>query len=462
MSEETAGASPLGSKKVTRLMLQFAIPSIVAMTISSIYNLVDQLFIGRAVGTLGNAATNVAFPFTTVSIALALLFGIGGASNFNLAMGRGKMEKAARYLGNALASLFLCGVILLVFTEAFAAPLLRAFGATESVLPYALTYVRITAIGFPFTITALGGGHLMRADGSPKMTMTCNCVGALINICLDALFVMVFGWGMAGAAAATVIGQVVSACIVFGYMRHSKTVRLVRSDLRLSPVIVKEVASLGTANFCNQLAMMVVQIVMNNSLTYYGALSEYGAEIPLASCGIIMKVYQIFFSVVIGLAQGAQPIESFNYGARQYSRVRQTYRTALIFGGAICIFSFVIFRLFPRQILELFGSNTEEYFEFGVLFFKYFMFFTWLNFLQPITANFFTAIGKPKKGIFLSLTRQLIYILPLVLILPRFFGIMGILYAAPTADLLAAITTSIMAAGEFRLMKKEEVQMART
>ena len=208
----------------------------------------------------------------------------------------------------------------------------------------------------------------------------------------------------------------------------------------------------------NQISMMIVQIIMNNSLTHYGALSVYGEAIPLACCGIIMKVYQIFFTVIIGLAQGAQPIESFNYGAKQYRRVREAYLTALLIGGIICFASFVIFRIFPREILELFGSNTEEYFEFGVKFFQIFMFFTWLNFLQPITSNFFTAIGKSKKGVFLALTRQLIFFLPLLLILPLFYGLEGILYVAPISDLISAAVTIWMVAVEFRLIRKLEAE----
>ncbi|MCD8365854.1 MAG: MATE family efflux transporter [Clostridiales bacterium] len=448
--------NPLGTERVTGLMIRFAIPSIVAMVIGAVYNIVDQLFIGHAVGTLGNAATNVVFPLTTSATALALLFGIGGSAAFNLSMGRRETKKAAYYVGNALVMLVLSGLLLCVVAEVFMTPLLHGFGTPDDVFPYAQEYLRITAIGFPFLILTTGGGHLMRADGSPKMTMICSLTGAVLNVFLDALFVLVFHWGMRGAALATIIGQIVSAIIVVFYMRGFKTVPLKMEHLRLRWDYVKQIAVIGTSPFFNQICMMVVQIVMNNSLTYYGALSVYGEAIPLACCGIIMKVYQIFLSVIIGLAQGAQPIESFNYGAKQYKRVREAYFTALVFGLVISLASFILFRLFPRQILEWFGSNTEEYFEFGVLFFRIFMFFTWLNFLQPVTANFFTAIGKPRKGVFLSLTRQLIYILPLLIFLPLHLGLMGILYAAPVAVLLSAVTTVFMAWAELRGMKRLE------
>ncbi len=449
-------ANPLGTEKVTGLMIKFAIPSIVAMVIGAVYNIVDQLFIGHAVGTLGNAATNVVFPLTTSSVALALLFGIGGASNFNLNMGRGKTEKAPYYIGNALVLLVLSGILLCIVSEVFMTPLLRAFGTPDDVFPYARNYLQITAIGFPFLILTTGGGHLMRADGSPRMTMFCSLIGAVLNIFLDALFVLGFHWGMRGAALATIIGQIVSAIIVLLYMRGFKTVPLRAEHFKLQWQYAKQIMIIGVASFFNQICMMVVQIVMNNSLTYYGGLSVYGAAIPLACAGIIMKVYQIFMSVLIGLSQGAQPIESFNYGAKKYQRVREAYLIAAVIGLVISVICFIFFRLFPRQILEWFGSNTEEYFEFGVLFFRIFMFFTWLNFLQPVSSSFFPAIGKPQKGVFLSLTRQLIYILPLLLLLPLRFGLMGVLYAAPIADLMSAVTTVIMVVLEFRNMKQLE------
>ena len=458
--EEHVKSNPLGSVPVSKLMLKFAIPSIIAMVIGALYNIVDQLFIGQAVGTLGNAATNIAFPLTTSCVALALLFGIGGASCFNLTMGRGKREKAVYYIGNAAVLLLVSGALLCMVTQLFLTPMLEGFGAPEDVLPYAQTYVRITSVGFPFLILTTGGGHLIRADGSPKMTMACNLTGAIINTILDAVFVMGLKWGMAGAAWATIIGQIVSGIMVILYLRHYKTVPLCLKHLKVRWQYAKDIISIGMASFFNQIAMMIVQVVMNNSLTYYGALSVYGEAIPLACAGIIIKVNQIFFSVVIGLAQGSQPIESFNYGARQYRRVKETYRFAVTVGVIISVISFLLFQLFPRQILELFGSNTEEYFEFGVKFFRTFLFFTWINCLQPITSTFFTSIGKPKKGIFLSLTRQIIFFLPLILILPRFFGVIGLLYTMPIADVISAVITIWMAVLEFRLMKQQEQELA--
>lgn len=454
--EETKRVNPLGAEPVSSLMIKFAIPSIIAMLVSALYNIVDQLFIGQAVGTLGNAATNVAFPLSTSCIALALLFGIGGASCFNLNMGRGEKEKAPYFIGNAAVLLFCSGLILCLVTQLFLTPLLIGFGAPSDVLPYADVYVRITSLGFPFLIFTAGGCHLIRADGNPAMAMICNLIGALINTALDAVFVFVFQMGMAGAAFATIIGQIISAVIVFRYLRKFKTVPLRANHLRIQWNYTKEIISIGMASCFNQLAMMIVQIALNNSLKHYGALSAYGEAIPLACAGIVMKVNQVFFSFVIGLSQGSQQIESFNYGAKKYDRVRETYRLALFTGGTISLFSFGLFQLLPRQILVMFGSGTESYFQFGTSYFRVFLFFTWLNFLQPITSTFFTSIGKPVKGIFLSLTRQILFLLPLLLILPLFAGIDGILYAGPISDFMAAAVTVIMAAFEFKDMKKLE------
>ncbi|MBO5484780.1 MAG: MATE family efflux transporter [Lachnospiraceae bacterium] len=454
--KEQEKTNPLGTAPVSKLMVKFAVPSIIAMLVGALYNIVDQLFIGQAVGTLGNAATNIAFPLSTSCIALSLLFGIGGASCFNLTMGKGDRETAAYYIGNAAVMLAFCGVMLCVLTEVFLTPMLRGFGAPGEVLPYAVQYVRITAIGFPFLLLTTGGGHLIRADGSPRMTMICNLSGAIINTILDAIFVMVLDWGMAGAALATIIGQIFSGGIVIVYLFHYKTVSLRINHLRIHWKYTKKIISIGMASFFNQVAMMIVQIISNNLLRYYGALSVYGESIPIACAGIVMKVSQVFFSVVIGLGQGTQPIESFNYGARRYPRVRAAYRMALVAGGGIAVLSFVLFQAFPRQLLSLFGSGSESYYRFGISYFRIFMFFTCLNFLQPITSTFFTSIGKPVKGIFLSLTRQILFLLPLMILLPRFMGIDGILYAGPAADLIAAAVTVIMAAVELKSMRVVE------
>jgi len=446
----------LGNAPVTSLMIKFAVPSIIAMLVGALYNIVDQLFIGNAVGPLGNAATNIAFPFTTSCLSLALLFGIGGASCFNLSMGRGDREKAPYFVGNATVMMIICGVVLLVVTQIFLTPLLKLFGSPDDVLPLAQEYVGITSWGFPFMIITTGGGHLIRADGSPKMTMFCNLLGAVINTGLDALFVLALGWGMSGAAWATIIGQIISGTVAIAYLTRYKTVHLGLKHLRIRWRYTSKIIAIGMASFFNQIAMMVVQIAMNNLLKHYGALSVYGESIPIAVSGIVMKVNQITFSIVIGLGQGAQPIISFNYGAQKYDRVKKALRSAVTVGTGVALLAFFMFQLFPREIIAMFGDGTDEYFEFGVKFFRIFLFFTWLNCLQPIASTFFTSIGKSFKGAFLSLTRQILFLLPPMIILPVFMGIDGILWAGPFADLLSAAAAIILIAVELRIMKRQE------
>ena len=444
--------NPLGSEPVSTLLRRFAVPSVIAMLVSALYNMVDQLFIGHSIGVLGNAATNVAFPLSMVCTSIGLLCGIGGAANFNLCMGRREPEHAKSYVGSAISMLAILGVILCVAVQLFLRPMMLLFGATPDVIDYACTYTRITSIGFPFLIVTIGGSNLIRADGSPKFSMLCNLVGAIVNTILDPLFIFVFHMGMAGAALATITGQILSFALVVFYLRGFKTLPLSLSDLKPNMACWARIAALGATPAFNQVAMMVVQIVMNNTLTHYGSNSVYGSDIPLACAGIISKVNMLFFSFVIGISQGLQPIVSFNFGAQKYDRVKDAYKKAVFAATAISIVAFLCFQLFPRQIIGIFGSGSEEYLHFAERYFRIFLFFTFLNGIQPVSSNFFTSIGAPKKGIFLSLTRQIIFLLPLLLIFPYLFGIDGVMYTAPIADLAAASVSIVMIVREFKIM----------
>lgn len=448
MSIETK--NPLGEQPVNRLLSQFAIPSIISMLVGSLYNIVDQFFIGQRVGELGNAATNIAFPLSTSCLALALLIGIGGSSAFNLAMGSGDDKKAVHLLGNAVVLLAGSGLFLSIITFLFLKPLHLFFGSPKAVLPFAIEYTKVTAFGFPFLLLGTGGGHLIRADGRPRMTMVCNLIGAVINTVLDALFVFGLNLGMTGAALATVIGQMVSGIMAIICLMHGKTVSIHKEHLFVKWENVTRIASLGMAPCSNQVAMMVVQIIMNQSLKHYGSHSIYGENIPIACAGIITKVNMIFMSFVIGLSQGLQPIASFNYGAGKKGRVKEAYIKAISIGAVLAVIAFFMFQFFPRQIISIFGDGSELYYQFAIRYFHVFLFFTFVNFMQPITSNFFTAIGKPKVGSFLALTRQILFLLPLILLFPLFLGIDGIMYAGPVADCLAAVVCFIMVYRELR------------
>ena len=456
-SENISQNNPLAAEKISRLIAKFAIPAIISMLVNSLYNIVDQIFIGQGVGMLGNAATNIAFPISIICTATALLLGIGSASNYNLESGAGCPEKAAQIAGTGLSMLVICGTLIGAAVLVFLDPLLYVFGVTPDILPFARDYTGITAFGIPFLILTTGGNHLIRADRSPTYSMACVLTGAIINTILDPLFIFEFHWGIKGAAAATIIGQIISGILVIYYFIKKRNMDLTISMLRPGAEHIKAISSLGMASCINQIAMAAVQITMNNTLKHYGAQSVYGADIPLACVGVISKVNMVFMAICIGISQGCQPIWGFNYGAKNYARVRETYRKAFavcMTVGAVC---FLCFQLFPRQIVSIFGTGSEEYFHFAERYFKIFMFLTFLNGVQPMSSGFFTSIGKAKLGIAVSLTRQVIFLLPLILIFPLFMGIDGVMYAGPIADGAAALVAVALALYQIRDMRNKSI-----
>lgn len=456
-SENIKQGNPLAEEKIGRLIARFAVPAIISMLVSSLYNIVDQIFIGQGVGMLGNAATNIAFPVSIICTATALLLGIGSASNYNLEAGAGRNDRAAEIAGNGLAMLVICGVVIGAVVLIFLNPLLHLFGVTKEILSYAQDYTGITAIGIPFLILTTGGNHLIRADRSPTYSMTCMLTGAILNTILDPLFIFVCHWGIKGAAAATVIGQVVSGLMVIYYFSKKRKMDLKRSMFVPKAGYLKMIVSLGMASCINQIAMAIVQITMNNTLRYYGAQSMYGSEIPLACVGVISKVNMVFMAIAIGIAQGCQPIWGFNYGAHNYDRVREAYKKAFAICIVLGVVFFGCFQLFPRQIVSIFGSGSEAYFHFAERYFRIFMFVTFLNGIQPMSSAFFTSIGKSKLGIVVSLTRQIIFLLPLILIFPLFMGIDGVMYAGPIADGAAALVAIIFAEREMKALQQGNV-----
>lgn len=452
--EEKGKVNPLAVEPVGKLMMKFAIPAILSGVISSLYNIVDQIFIGQSVGMLGNAATNVAFPLIIFCTGISLLLGIGTAANFSLSLGEGKKERAGAFAGTGITSLVIAGLLIMIVGFLFMNPLIHMFGATADAFDYAIQYVAITMFGLPFYVISCGGTHLIRADQSPRYAMVCVLSGALLNLILDPLFIFTFDMGIAGAAYATVIGQVVSGVLTLIYFKRFKTVKITKAILKPHWGLLLRICALGVAPCVNQLSMMVVQIALNNVLTHYGRLSHYGPDIPLACVGVITKVNSILIMIMVGLAQGAQPIVGFNYGAKNYTRVKETLKKNIIAVVVISFITFLAFQLFPRQITSVFGDGSKEYYDFASQYFRIFLFFTFINGLQPIAANFFTSIGKATKGLTVSITRQLVFLLPLILILPLFFGIDGVLYAGPIADLVAFALTVAFLVQQVHLMNK--------
>ena len=456
MGETAVQENPLATERIGKLIAKFAIPAIISMLVSSLYNIVDQIFIGQGVGMLGNAATNIAFPVSIICTATALLLGIGSASNYNLESGAGNSKKASQIVGTGLAVLIISGISIGIIVLVFLDPLLHLFGVTPDVLPFAQDYTGITAFGIPFLVLTTGGNHLIRADRSPTYSMACMLTGAIINTILDPLFIFGFQWGIKGAAGATVIGQVISGFLVILYFCKFRNLELTRDMLRPKGAMLKAIASLGLAACINQIAMAIVQITMNNTLRHYGASSIYGTDIPLACVGVISKVNMVFMAICIGISQGCQPIWGFNYGAGRFSRVRKTFVMAFKISLLVGIIFFLCFQFFPRQLVSVFGTGSEEYFHFAERYFRIFMLMTFINGIQPMSSGFFTSIGEARLGIVVSLTRQVIFLLPLILIFPLFMGIDGVMYAGPIADGAAAAVAIAFAIRELRRMQKSE------
>lgn len=453
----------LGCAPITPTLIEYAIPSVVAQVVSALYNIVDQFFIGQSVGQLGNAATNVAFPLTQMCMALSLMMGVGGAASFNLAMGSGRRGEAGAYVGQSAVLMLGVGAALTLLTQTLLEPILTLCGATSTVLPYAETFTRVTSLGFPFLILMAGGTRLISADGSPRYSMACTLSGAIINLVVNPVLVFGLGMGILGSAIATVVGQVVAGIMVIAYLLgHFTSVKLSPADFVPRPQTTTRICSIGFSPFVTQLLNIVMQITLNNSLTSYGARSVYGADMPLAVAGIAMKMNQLAMSIVTGISQGMQPLISYNYGAGNYGRVRGTYLRGALAATLVSLVAFALFHLFPDQLIGMFGQTDPLAVEFAEKVFRIYLFFTFLNAIQPLTANLFSSIGRPLWGIAVSFLRQGIFFIPLMLALPTFMGIEGVIWAAPIADLLTFCTTSIIVRREFVELHRLERDATRT
>ena len=460
MEREQSLSNPLGSAPLPGLIAKFAIPSIIGMLVNAAYNITDQIFIGQLVGINGNAATTIVFPIMQITLALSQLSAIGTAANFNLNLGAGEEEEAKRYVGTGIALTAAMAVFLFFFVLILKSPILYVFGAREEVYRLAMLYLGITVLGVPLQVFINFSGVLIRADRSPNYSMICLVSGCGTNIVLDALFMMVFHWGIAGAAAATVLGQTLSFLLGIRYFFHFKTFPIRREYIRLRPAYMINIARLGIANFLNHIIMAVINIALNNTLGHYGELSIYGREIPVAVSGIVAKVNAIMIAIVVGIAQGCQPIWSFNMGAKNYARVKETYKKAFLAGCLFSIAAFIMFQLFPRQIAGIFGSGNDLYYSFASQYLRIYMFMVFPYGIQPITINYFTSIGYMHQGVFLSVARQGLLLLPLILILPRFFGLSGVLFSGPTADFCAAILSLSFVWMNFRQLTRLEAEQA--
>lgn len=455
--EEAGKPNPLGTAPIGGLMLKYAVPSVVSMLVMSLYNIVDQIFIGWGVGYLGNAATTVTFPLTVVGLAIALLTGVGSGALISLGLGRGDSGGAKKTLGNALLMLAVLSVVLVVLSFAFLRPLLELLGGTEAVLPYAVDYASYILIGLPFAMCSAASSHVIRADGSPRYSMFCTLSGAVLNTILDPIFIFVFHMGVKGAAIATAISQIFSFMLVVYYLlRKAKYVRLSPGDFKPDAALIRKIAGLGSSSFANQASLVVVNIALNRSLIYYGAASPYGGDVPLAAMGIVMKINQILIATLVGVCTGVQPIYGFNYGAKNFDRVKETFRRTVTVTGVLAAIVNILFMTVPQVFIGIFGDANALFNEFACRALSVFMCCVFAAGIQIPSSTFFIAIGKPLKAMTLSMTRQLLALIPMLLLLPLLFGLDGVLYSGPAADIISVLVTLYFIIREMRFMGKPE------
>ena len=453
----------LGEDKINRLMLKFSIPCILSLLVSSLYNIVDQIFIGNSeLSTLGNAATGVVFPVFIIAQAFAWCLGDGCAAYLNICQGRNDDEHAHRAIGSSVTVAFLSGIAMIALILPFRVPILTLFGASENTMAYATEYLNVVLVMMPIYIVCNMMNSVIRADGSPAWAMASMLAGAITNIILDPVFIFGFKMGMTGAALATVIGQGATFLTSGWYFLHTKTFKLKKSSLIPDFGSLKEVVGLGVSTFITQLAIVLVAVVCNIQLSRYGALSKYGTDIPIAIIGIQSKIFTVIINLVVGIVLGCQPIISYNMGAQKYDRVRELYRKIIACSFAIGLFFTVLLELAPQFVLGLFGQpsnipNPEDYWEFGVKTMRIFLSLVSISCLIKTNSIFFQAVGKPLYATVSSTIRDVICFVPLIIVLPAIFSnVEAILYAAPIADLLALGVTAFLTVSFLRSLRRQE------
>lgn len=427
----------LGNEKIIKLIKKFSIPCIISLVVNSLYNIVDQIFIGWGVGYLGNGATNVVFPLNMIALAFALMFGDGASAYLSLKLGEKKKEEASKGVANGIIISVLVSLMLCIISLIFLPQILKIFGCTETLKQYALQYGYIIIIGLPFMMIGTTLNSIIRADGSPNYSMTTMVLGAILNIILDPIFIFVFKMGIKGAAIATVISQILTFGLNVFYIKKFKSIKISKQSFKLKANVVEKVTTLGISSFITQMSIVFVMAVENNLLGKYGANSKYGSEIPITVLGIVMKISQILNSIIIGIAAGAQPIIGYNYGAEKYDRVKQTIKTVLGLSVIISTIAFILFQTIPDKLITIFGNGDTNYMEFACLAFRIYLMLCICNGIQIPAGIVFQAIGKSFKSAVISLSRQILFLIPAMSILGKLFGIQGVLYAGPFADGLA-------------------------
>lgn len=451
----------LGKENINKLLISFAIPCVISMLINSVYNIVDQIFIGKGVGTLGNAATNVIFPLVIIFNAVAGLIGNGAAANLSLKLGEGKKEEGGKIVGSAVTVSIIFSIMLSVIAYLFLPKLVYMFGCTKNVYQYAVDYGKIIILGAPFMIIYSALSQLIRADGSPKYSMILLVVGAILNIILDPIFIFTFNMGVKGGAIATVIGQIVSFVMAILYLKKVKSVKLEKESFKVDKSITRTLG-LGLSSFITQSTVLALFVFMNNMMTKYGALTKYGADIPLSVYGVISKINSLYISTILGISIGAQPIIGFNYGAGNYERVKETLRKVLTINLVVGLIFNIIFYLFPKEIVSIFITNSDPnyklFLEFAVIICHSFLLVMGLNFLEMTTSITVQSLGNVKKATMVSFIRQIILFIPIACFMAIYLhkGIYGVLNAGPIADAITFFIALVIFYSEYRKLSIKE------
>ncbi len=439
----------LGKEKISNLMLKFSIPCVLSLLVSALYNIVDQIFIGNSeLSALGNAATGVVFPIFIIAQAFAWCFGDGCAAYLNICQGRKDTKSAHRVIGTGiLITIFVSLVLILIFFP-LKVQLLTLFGASDDSIDMAMEYFNIILSFFPIYMLSNMMNAIIRADGNPTWSMASMLFGAIINIILDSVFIFGLHWGMTGAALATVIGKFISFVISFVYFFHTKTFKLTKESFVPDIKTFSHALKLGTSSFITQTTIVIISLVCNIMLAKYGAISKYGVDIPIAIIGIESKVFTVVINMVVGIVLGCQPIIGYNIGAKNYMRVKQLYKSILMCTIIIGVVSTLLFELAPQAVVGIFGNptnipNPKDYWEFAEKTFRIFLSLVTFTCIIKMTSIFFQAVGKPAQAVISSIIRDIVCFIPLILILPIFLGIEGILFAAPVADFIAMIVATV-------------------
>ncbi len=444
----------LGTEKISKLIRKYSIPSIISMVVNALYNIVDQIFVGRGVGYLGNGATSIVFPLVMFALSIALMVGDGTSAYLSLKLGEKKEKEACKGVGNGIITGIALSIIFTIISLLFLPNLLNLFGCTDNLRSYALDYGYIIVLGLPFMIIGIILNSLIRADGKPRYAMATMVSGAVLNCILDPILIFVFNMGIKGAAIATIFSQFVTAVLNALYIKNFKSIKLSKKSMKPSKSVVLKLLALGISSFINEISIVALIAVENNMLKKCGEASRFGADIPITVLGIVMKISQILTSVILGIAVGSQPIIGYNYGAQKYDRVRNTFKYVLVLSTCVGIVSFVLFQTIPDKLISIFGSGNDLYMEFACMSFRTYLMFCFVYGLTISSGIFFQAIGKSTKSAIISLSRQILFLIPSMIIFGNIFGIDGLLYSGPFADVIATIICLVMIRLEWKNLGK--------